>query len=248
MPLSYQELCAALDGEIAHLVKVAAAVDPHAPVPTCPTWTTGYLLGHVGGSHRWATRIVQERAQSFLRPGDVPVPREPATVAAWLADGGTELLAVLRATDPDTAVWTWGGGTRDASWWARRQLHETTVHRADAESALDSAWLVEDAVAVDGVEEFLDNLPFTRIWAPHVDELRGTGETLLLAGPEVSWLITLAPDGWRWERTGAAAATVTVRGSATDLYLFLWGRRPAADLAIEGDSALLDLWVRHSAI
>ncbi|MEV6521574.1 maleylpyruvate isomerase family mycothiol-dependent enzyme [Longispora sp. NPDC051575] len=248
MVLSYPELCTALDGEIAHLVKVAAAVDLDAPVPTCPAWTAGHLLGHTGGSHRWATGIVRERAQAFVRPGGVPVPREPATVAAWLADGGTELLDVLRATDPDTAVWTWGGGARGVTWWARRQLHETTVHRVDAESALDAAWLVQDAVAVDGVEEFLDNLPYTRIWAPHVDQLRGAGETLLLAGPEVSWLITLDPDGWRWERAGAAAARVTVRGSATDLYLFLWGRRPAADLVVEGDRAVLDLWVRHSAI
>ncbi len=38
-------------------------------------------------------------------------------------------------------------------------------------------------------------------------------------------------------------ADVTVSGTASDLFLFLWGRLPARDLGVSGDAALLDRYV-----
>ena len=37
-----------------------------------------------------------------------------------------------------------------------------------------------------------------------------------------------------------AKAGVAVRGSASDLFLFLWGRVPASTLDVVGDASLLD--------
>jgi hypothetical protein len=48
-------------------------------------------------------------------------------------------------------------------------------------------------VAVDGIDEFLDNLPYAATFAPGVQHLRGTGQRMRLScsDREVFWTITL---------------------------------------------------------
>ena len=101
------------------------------PVPTCPGWTVRELLLHTGGVHRWATTIVGERRQE-------PVPlRPPETVpdpATWFATGHAALLRTLEAAGP-LVCWTFQPAADPLLFWARRQAHETTIHRVDAELA-----------------------------------------------------------------------------------------------------------------
>jgi uncharacterized protein (TIGR03083 family) len=155
-------------------------------------------------------------------------------------------LKSLRGGAPDTAVWSWG---RDQTigYWARRMLHETAVHRADGEITLGLPARFTTAAAVDGVDEYFENLPYAVVFAPGIAELHGTGETLAFAAEDVGWLVELTPDGFTWSR-GAGDAAATVTASASDLLLFAYGRLAPGDEGITttGDDALLSRWVTYS--
>ena len=118
------------------MASAASAADLSGAVPTCPGWTVTRLVRHTGIVHRWATQIVATRAAARIeqRDLDVGLPDSEAGYPSWLAAGAAPLAAALRAAGPDTQVWAWGP-VQSSGWWARRMLHETTVHRADAELA-----------------------------------------------------------------------------------------------------------------
>jgi uncharacterized protein (TIGR03083 family) len=168
-----------------------------------------------------------------------------------VAEAQTLLVPVLRAADPEARMWAWGPD-KHVRFWPRRMLHETAVHRVDAELALGIEPLVDPAVAVDGVEEFLENLPRSRA-------LRGEGERLRLRAtdqPE-GWTVTLGPERFGWVggepdggAAGAATRAVTVQATAAGLYLLLWRRRPPTDarVGVGGDRALLAHWLQHSVV
>ncbi|GGK76634.1 hypothetical protein Sme01_20700 [Sphaerisporangium melleum] len=253
---SNEELCAALEAEVARLAEVAGGAGLATPVPTCPGWTLGKLLRHVGITHRWAGHIVRERVAAPIRSRDVPValPADDAEYPGWLADGGTALVAALRDAGPAAPAWSWAGEPRfqTSGFWARRMLHETTVHRADAEITLGREPRIAADVAVDGVEELLDNLRVAGWIAGRLAELPGGGERLHFhatdAGEAGEWTVTLTPGGFTWER-GHGKGEVAVRGAAADLLLLLYGRRRPSEPRFEifGDQALLDTWLTKTA-
>jgi uncharacterized protein (TIGR03083 family) len=132
-------------------------------------------------------------------------------------------------------------------------LHETTVHRCDVELALGLPLTIEPAVAVDGIDEFLDNLPYAANFAPGVRNLRGGGQRLRLSCPdrEVIWTITLGEDGFTWSHDrGEGYVDAAVNADAVDLYLLVWGRIGLDDprVGVIGDRSLLRHWVTHSAM
>ena len=98
-------------------------------------------------------------------------------------------------------MWAWGSD-QHARFWPRRMLHETTVHRADAELAGGTDPSVDDAVGIDGVDELLDNLPSAVYFAPNVAELKGDGDTLaIVAGDgdgDSAGRSTSREDGFAW--------------------------------------------------
>jgi uncharacterized protein (TIGR03083 family) len=229
--------------------------DPSTRVPNCPDWTLDDLVHHLGSVYRWVMTVLRTRAAHRLRPATMP-DGDWAERRAWLAEGAAELLAELAALGPDTATWAWGTDQRSA-FWARRMAYETLVHRADVEQALGLPSRIDAAVATDGIDEFLTNLPHAVVFAPTVRELTGDGETLhwhttdTTIDDDAEWLITLEPEGFRWSHAHAKGA-VGVRGTAADLFLFAWGRlkaepSPGARLTVFGDRALLAHWVRHAA-
>lgn len=245
--------CDALAVEVGVLAGVVRAADPQTPVTTCEPWVLADLLGHLGQIHRWAWSMVRDLAHSRLAGREkLFPPPEPDGLAAWLVSGGEELVATLRAADPDAPMWAWGAD-KHARFWSRRMLHETTLHRADAELALGATPKIDADLAVDGVDEFLDNLPCASYFAPGVRRLRGRGELLSwrATDADVAWLIELDRDGFSWRHTDdAVSPAVRVTGDAVDLYLFAWGRVRAGEarLAVEGDRHLLDHWVVNSAL
>jgi uncharacterized protein (TIGR03083 family) len=247
----HQAYCDAVESEIARFVDVAREADPAARVPTCPDWDAAALFDHIGTVHRWAERHVDvlpsERIPSATM--NITPPEDPAGFPDWIAEGGARLVSTLRRSDPAAGVWGWGSD-HSVLFWSRRQLHETAVHRADAEFALGRSPVIDAAIGVDGVDEFLDNLPFAVYFAPSVKDLRGNGEQIALRSNEAAWLITLGPDGFTWTH-GEVNAGVTVKADAGDLLLFTYGRRKPDDtahLTIEGDRALLDRWIENSSI
>jgi uncharacterized protein (TIGR03083 family) len=255
-PWDHPRYCDAVAAEIAHFAGVVRGTDPTTPVVTCPDWTFTQLLKHAGWVHRWAGAMVRDLAQRRYGRADFDLdrPERPADYPEWLAAGAAPLVAALRAADPNAPVWVWGEDPH-VRWWSRRMLHETTIHRADAELSLGRAPRIAADVAIDGVTEFFDNLASAASFSPNIEKLRGDGETidLVATDEDVSWLVRLGPEGPAVRRADGAstgASTAAVQASVADLYLFVWGRRRPGDGALEvfGDAALLDWWLENATV
>src|SRR5579859_3729716 len=133
------ELITALQREGELLAAAAATQVPDTPIPTCPGWTMRDLVRHTGGVHRWATAHVVDR---LLHPIDgldpvVPVQPDDAVLVEWFVAGHAALVQALRTADPDLVCWTFLPAPSPLAFWARRQAHETAIHRVDAESPGD---------------------------------------------------------------------------------------------------------------
>ncbi|MEU5881644.1 maleylpyruvate isomerase family mycothiol-dependent enzyme [Spirillospora sp. NPDC047279] len=251
-PWSHERYCDAVEREIGRFTDAVQDADLGAPVPTCPGWDVSALIRHMGGVHRWASGNVAARSAKRLGLRDLGVkfPDEPAAHLPWFTEGAAELLRVLREADPDATVWTWGADQR-VRFWSRRMVHETLVHRSDADFATGRGPIIEPDVAADGIDELRGNLPYAAAFTPKMRELSGDGETLSFRATDTGgrWAFRLTPEGFA-EAPGDEPADVTVRAAAADLFLFLWGRRKMDDprLLIFGDEALLIRWVEHTAI
>lgn len=251
--VSHENVVDLVVAEIRTMAGICRGADPATHVPTCPGWDLTELLRHTGTVHRWAATMVERSSPVRLRREDMDgdVPEDPSALADWLADGAAFVETRFRAADPETPMWAWGW-PKTAGFWPRRMLHETGVHRADAELALGGDPNFHAEVAADGIGELLDNLPHARYFAPAVAELKGAGETLVFFADDLGewWEIALQPDGFTWtRRAGAGSDTdATVVGSASWLLLALYGRRPISDDKVTGDRALVDRWLANSSL
>ncbi|GAB3847136.1 maleylpyruvate isomerase family mycothiol-dependent enzyme [Dactylosporangium cerinum] len=237
---------------------------PHAPlgrpVPSCPDWTLGALLRHIGGGHRWAAGIVRTRATGFLPDGivrDVAGDDTGEVPAGWLLDGAHELATALLDAGPDEPVWTPvdAGGM---PFWARRFAHETLVHRADATLAAGTPFEVATDVAVDALDEWmeLDTHPIHFELDPAKKEILGPGRTVALLADDLpdggsvdvpaGWFVDLTGEVNTWRR-GVGPAAVTVRAPLRQLLLMVYRRRTPDGLLVTGDEALLRHWLGHVA-
>lgn len=124
-------------------------VDLHAPVASCPGWSTYDLVRHLGNVHAWAASIV-ETGERAARQDDAPASSRRRTVVEWYAAKAEDLFQVLRSADPDAPCWNFAFGTGVAGFWLRRQLHETLMHSVDLGLTGIPAHL-----AADGVDETL---------------------------------------------------------------------------------------------
>ncbi|MFK4101981.1 maleylpyruvate isomerase family mycothiol-dependent enzyme [Streptomyces sp. NPDC019531] len=253
--LGFDEYCAAIVAQTDLLARHAAGADPAAAVPTCPGWDLGRLLRHVGGDHRWAEEIVRTRATEPIDDGSVNDPAayadlDDTTLGDWLAEGATALADTLRAAGPEVRVWTPADEDlvdQSAMFWARRMTYETLLHRADATLVTGAEFVVEERLAGDAVEEWLEfsTVPEAYGPLPGVPDLLGPGRALHLdAGRAGEWRLDLTGERPSWRR-GSGGAVVSVHGRVPDLLLFLYAR-PAPGIVTRGDSELLDLWLQRS--
>ena len=187
-------------------------------------------------------RSSRPRASGYVAADLGEVPEERAAIVDWFDDGAARLLDVLGSTDPTTPVWSWGED-QHARFWARRMAHETAVHGWDSGNPAGSDRAIAGDVAVDGIDEQLDNVPFMVAFRPEVAGLRGAGESIHLhaTDAEGEWLIRLVSDGIEVSREHAKG-DVAAHGTASDLFLFLVGRVSPTALEVFGDAALLDRW------
>jgi uncharacterized protein (TIGR03083 family) len=238
-----------------HLV----GADLSAPVPSCPGWNLVQLLRHVGAGHRWAEKIVRTRAtepppDTELRRLNPDADVDVATLAAWLAQGAAALADALRAAGPETPVWApLAGVPGRVAFYARRFAHETLIHRADAALALGATFIVEPAVAVDAMDEWLDlgSLPEMFEFHPRLRELLGAGRTIHLhatdTGFGAEWVVDLTGERIVWRRAHEKCA-VAVRGPLTELLLLIYRRRPPGPgVEMLGDLELLRFWLDRVA-
>lgn len=235
------------EGEL--LADAAAKAGEHASVPTCPGWTTGDLVRHTGTFHRWAARIVAERL-----PGPVPedpMPEEPtgAALLPWFLAGHGSLVRTLRAAGQETDCWTFLPAASPVAFWARRQAHETAVHRVDAESARGGALsTLAPAFAADGIDELL-----TGFHARSHSRVRAGRSRTLRVRPtdaDAAWTVRISADAApRTERSAdGGPADCELTGPAQVLYLMLWNRLPLDAATLTGDPALAALWRETSAV
>lgn len=229
------------------LVELIADADLDTPVPTCPGWVLRQLLTHVGRGDRWAATLVRERAQAPVDPRTVPDGKPTADVAQWLAASPHLLLDAVAHSGPDTPVWTFTG-PRPASWWVRRRLHESVVHRGDAALALGAPFPLRPEVAADGVSEWL-SLVAARPAAgpPPLAEdatlhLHATDDGLGEAG---EWLVRVVDGRVVWEH-GHGKGVVAVRGPAADLLLAVTRRIPASEVQVFGDEGAFGTWLERT--
>ncbi|MEU4169813.1 maleylpyruvate isomerase family mycothiol-dependent enzyme [Streptomyces sp. NPDC026665] len=249
---------AAIAAETARFVATLKNADPATAVPSCPGWTLADLVRHTGSVQRWFSALLHARVQAPPRTRDVDLrlPERWDGYADWLAESAAVAAEAFAATDPELPMWAWGVD-QHARFWARRMLFETLVHRVDAERALGLPSAIDRTLAVDGVDEFLVNLPFAASFAPDVANLRGPDRTIRFQATDGDgdWLVRLRPDGFGLDASGdasgvaAEAADATVRGTAADLLLLVYGRVDRAAEAVErdGDEELLTLWFDNSA-
>ncbi|WP_030234960.1 maleylpyruvate isomerase family mycothiol-dependent enzyme [Streptomyces sp. NRRL S-350] len=245
------EHVAAVSAETARFVAAVRSADPATPVPGCPDWTLADLVRHTGSVQRWFAALLRRRIQEppTSRDVDLKLPERAEDYPAWLAEAAEEAAEVFADTDLDAPMWAWGAD-QHARFWVRRMLFETLVHRVDAELALGVKAELDPALAADGVDEFLTNLPYAAFFAPGTARLRGEDRTIRFARTDGDgdWLVRLRPDGFGLE-SGDGTADATVSATAADLLLLLYGRidRTAPEVTTAGDEDLLQLWFANSA-
>lgn len=234
----------------AEFVSAARASDMAVPVKACPGWTSYDLICHLGNVHAWAATIV-ETGRAATQLDDHPGSHRAKAVAQWYLAKAEDLLAVLRAADPDSPCWTFSAHHHTAAFWPRRQTHETLVHLVDLHRCSGGTTHLPPALAADGVAEVLE------VFLPR---MHARGHPAHLDGPVLleatdtgdSWLLTPATDGGPpvvsdpaeapgpfpvpRQRTGQRESGV-VSGSAAALMLLLWKRLPADNpaLTVQGD-------------
>jgi uncharacterized protein (TIGR03083 family) len=234
-----REWIAAVGGQGERLAAAADRSGLDAPVPTCPDWAVRDLLLHLGSVHRWAGAFV---GQALTEPRDIDYStRDDDGLVEWFRDGVTALVDVLTAAPADLDCWqfmrTAPSGTM---FWARRQAHETTIHSVDAEAAAGLPSPIPSALAADGVDELLCG------FLPRSRRLRAEEErSVLVSATDTgdNWLVRYGPDRPTATRVEAAEADSAIAGTAEELYLALWNRRPWHGLT--ADDELPALWAEQ---
>jgi uncharacterized protein (TIGR03083 family) len=167
-----------------------------------------------------------------------PAPDDTALIE-WFRQGHQSLVDALDTADPAAALWTFMASPSPLAFWARRQCHETGIHRADADSASGPFSAFAPDVAADGIDELLRSFitrPGGRLKSdPPCSLMVRTTDT----GDE--WLVRINQDDVVTERTGGVS-DCTVAGLASDLHLLLWNRAGPDALTVGGDRSVLDLW------
>jgi uncharacterized protein (TIGR03083 family) len=240
------------------LADAAGRAGLDAPVPPCPAWQVKDVLRHTGFVHWWAARHITERPDAVLDgPSEEEILRGGATDAellAWFRAGHAALVETLTQADPGLVCPTFMAAPSPLAFWARRQAHETAIHRADTESASGTTPEYPAEFAADGIDELITGFGARRKYQPQSPHRAGpAGEDagllrVVTADTGDAWSVELRQGRLHSRReTGAGAAGGaggTVRGPATGLYLYLWNRADAAEagVTVTGDPGLLASW------
>ncbi|MDO0917163.1 maleylpyruvate isomerase family mycothiol-dependent enzyme [Streptomyces sp. DT2A-34] len=234
-----------LDREGLLLAAAAEEAGVDAKVPTCPEWQVRDLVRHTGTVHRWAASFVAD-GRTSPRPLEGPPDLDGADLPAWFREGHRHLVDTLSSASPDVRCFHFLPAPSPLAFWARRQAHETAVHRFDAEAARGGTPSELDAgFAADGVDELLRGFharPKSRVRSaePRVLRVRATDTD------DAVWTVRLSQEPPLTERGDAGRADCEIAGPAALLYLSLWNRLPLP--SVTGDASVAALWRENSAI
>jgi uncharacterized protein (TIGR03083 family) len=215
----------------AAVVRAAAELDPEARVPGLDGWTALTVLEHLGDVYMHKVEV--------LRLGHPPAPWPPAgpdpEPFGWFDDALTQLLDELSARPADEPAWTFVDFDRSVGFWHRRMAHESAIHRQDAEGAVGSRTPIEEALAVDGIDEILGLFAAVPDADTQVTPVRGRVE--VLAGG-AAWSLDVGPHRLAVARGPSPAPDATLAGSPDAVLWWLW-RGVDLGLEITGDVGLL---------
>ena len=237
------------------LAEAAERAGLDAAVPPCEPWLVKDLLRHTGYIHRWAATHITERPATILDgPPEAEIlqggPADPELVA-WFRAGHAALVETLSTADPALECATFIAAPCPLAFWARRQAHETAMHRADAESATGVLPAYPAEFAADGIDELIMGFGRRAKYRPATDA-DGGRLRVVAADTGAAWSIDahegrMQPrreDGEEQAADGASGAACTVSGPASGVYLFLWHRADAAraGVTVTGNPGLLESW------
>lgn len=256
------------EGEL--LADAAERAGLDATVPACPGWQVRSLLKHLGYVHRWAAGYVGEQQASRVgRSSEAEIlsqGTDGGSLVGWFREGHAALVRTLGAAEPGLNCWTFLDAPSPLAFWARRQAHETAIHRVDAEQA--AAGAVAGPGAQTAWAGVATGTPFSPVFAADgIDELimgflgrtarRGSWDgppgslgihAVDVPGPPVHWRVSAGPDGGLAVSREPGPADCDVTGPASDLYLLLWNRRDTSGLDVGGDPGLVTAFREHSRV
>ncbi|MCM2390731.1 maleylpyruvate isomerase family mycothiol-dependent enzyme [Streptomyces albipurpureus] len=240
------ELITSLVEDGRSLATAASTAGLEAAVPTCPGWQVRDVLRHTGEVHRWATAFLVEKHTEY-HPAVSETALDGAELVAWFREGHEALVdALVRAPD-ELRCWTFLPAPSPLSFWARRQAHETAIHRVDAESALGGAPSpLPPVFAADGIDELLTGFharPKSRVRSEVPLTLR-----VRTTDTEDVWTVHITTDTPHTVRDGDGPVDCELIGTAQQLYLTLWNRLPLSTVTIDGDQGPALLWQERSAV
>jgi len=223
------------DGEL--LGRAAEYAGEDAPVPSCPGWTVAAAVGHVSKVHQWAAWLIRGGAPdrfSYRRP-------EPDQLLTGYRSGLADLVSALTRTSDNQPMHTPWPTRSPRLFWARRQAHETAIHRVDLQLA--AGYGVSDIdpdFAADGIDELVMSMIPNRLVAVAADPpVRVLLEPL---DANVSWTVRIGPDGVRVARQVSEGADLSVFGLSADLYRWVWNRAGDDEISLRGHLQLADWW------
>lgn len=245
----------------AAILEVAAlGFDP--PIKGCPGWDVAGLTAHMGRVYTFWLKWVRERPrghsreayQELLTDRDVrlhgynawekagfPTDSRPEGIVHFARQTGDELNAALVDLQPGEPVWTFVPAHQTGAFVFRRLAMETTIHRWDGEEAHGRARPIDEALARDGIDEMLmmfrEDPGYEDNW-----KNRHGQKILLREEPGAGrWLVSF-DQGAITTSDKEGQADVTVSGTASDLLLFIMGRRSPEEMRVDGDKGLAASW------
>ncbi|RSM74406.1 maleylpyruvate isomerase family mycothiol-dependent enzyme [Kibdelosporangium aridum] len=215
--------------EQAEALKAAAvAAGPSAPAPTCPKWTVKDLVEHIAQVHNMVVEGLK-LGRDDKRPAIAQLPEDWDELVAWWDAKRMEMVTALGEADPAKQAWSFIPEMGTYGWWARRQAHETAIHRLDAEHAQSEkvpTLLFDSELAADGIDEVLATMSVYRARAKR-PEVTVEG-TLLVHAADAGRAWILHARGGVVEvgpvEDSATAADATLAGTADAVYRAVWKR------------------------
>ncbi|CAN5606024.1 maleylpyruvate isomerase family mycothiol-dependent enzyme [soil metagenome] len=232
MTLSHERYLDTIEKESVALAE-AARENLDAHVPSCPEWNMSDLLGHMGEVQRFWNEMA-DRALTDPRASGDHDPPAGVDLIEWFTEAPQLLLGTLRDADLEQPMWSWSP-VKKVGFVPRRMAQETAVHRWDAQNAVGNPSDIDEDLAVDGIDELLF------VWLPTEAPLKdppGSSVHIHTTDADGEWLAIL--DEQPVVTREHAKGDVALRGPASDVLLYLWGRMEPTSLEIHGDAAVLD--------
>lgn len=245
--LPWERYATSIRRDTNRLLEVAAP-ELGAPVPTCPGWSMEDLVRHVAAVFLRKVECMRRGARPDPWPPDWLQERDALEV---LDEARDTLLEELAARDPLEERCTWWEPDQTNGFWYRRMALEVAVHLVDAELARvdepghgESVGVqvaaVEDDVALDGIDEVLRIFLAGPWWDGDFHTEHPLDARLRVTASGRSWTVTATESSVVVREETDSDVRAEIAGSASDVFLWLWGRETIEALLVSGDEDLAE--------